>query len=186
MSSRIRCFVAVDVEEPAIVARITRLQSDLSSTGSRLKLVEPENLHFTLRFIGEVPASLVERAAAELEGLQHARFTVRLRGVGAFPNLTRPHVIWIGVSDGSGEMQALAEKVDAALRRAGLSLSREEFVPHLTIARVKSASRGLQEALRTIQDADFGEMPVTCVRLKKSTLTPRGPIYETLAEKSLG
>ena len=182
---RIRCFVAVDVEDGELVSHIVRLQRDLTETGARLKLIEPENLHVTLAFIGEVPPPLVERAKAALSKVSFPRFRVSFAGVGAFPNPGRPRVVWIGVREGREELTELARLVRARLREENVPFDKKEFVPHLTVARVKGGGGALAGVLKKLQAFSAGNMTVTTVRLKKSTLTPRGPIYETLYEREL-
>ncbi len=182
----IRCFIAVDIEEPAVLDAIGEAQRSLLSTGADLKLVERENLHITLRFLGEIPPSLVEAVGQLITQTSFKPFHVSFRGVGAFPNPHRPRVIWIGVSEGAEELKKLHSRIEDIL--LGLGFRREEraFTPHLTIARVRSGRNRdrLALALNSLIDMEFGSLIVGHVRLKRSTLTPRGPIYTTLAESS--
>ncbi|MEB3852152.1 MAG: RNA 2',3'-cyclic phosphodiesterase [Desulfurococcales archaeon] len=182
-----RVFIAVDVEEPLLVSRLSRLIDAVASTGVPLKAVEPENLHITIRFIGEVPEGLAGEIAREVIGrLEFPEFEVELRGLGAFPGPYRPRVVWVGVSEGAEWLSKIRGQVEEGLRRLGVPPERggKEFHPHVTLARVKG-SRNIQALARLIAeygDYTVGRMRVASVRLKKSTLTPRGPIYETLAE----
>lgn len=180
--SLVRCFVAVDVEDPAIVSKVAAVQQQLEAAGAKLKLVELENLHLTLRFIGEIPRELVERVMEALRGVEFAPFTVRFVGLGAFPNPRRPRVIWVGVEEGARELSELSEKVNSALAKLKLPKPDEEFTPHLTVARVKSGVGSLPRIIEEGGSLEFGSMLVDRIRLKKSTLTSRGPIYETLLE----
>jgi len=180
---RVRCFVAVDVEDPALVSRIVNIQEQLKASRARLKLVEPQNLHLTLRFIGEVAKPLVSEIAGVLEEIEFASFKLELAGVGAFPNRRRPRVVWIGVREGHDELAELSRRVNEALAKLKIPKPREDFVPHLTIARVKGAAGDLPRVLAELEGVEVGEMLVSNFRLKKSTLTPRGPVYETLFEK---
>ena len=183
----VRVFIAVDVDEPLLVSRLSRLIDAVVATGVPMKPVEPENLHITIRFIGEVPEGLVGEIARDvLGGLEFPEFELELRGLGAFPGPYRPRVVWVGVSRGAGELARIRERVEVGLRRLGIPPERggHEFRPHLTLARIKG-SRNIQALTKLIldyQDYEIGSMVVRSVRLKKSTLTPRGPIYETLAE----
>lgn len=185
MSQRIRSFIAVDIDDPVLVDKIARIQLSIADTGAKLKLVERKNFHITLKFLGEIPQSLVDRVIEALKKISFNSFYIELKGVGAFPSLTRPRVIWIGVSKGFEELKKVHEKVEKELSRIGFPRNREEFVAHLTIARVKGSynlSR-LSAVLRELQDIEVGEFKVSSIRLKKSTLTPRGPIYSTLYEQ---
>jgi len=182
--SLIRCFVAVDVEEPLIVARVAELQEQLKATGASIKLVELENLHLTLRFIGEVPLETAERIKAALEVVDFEPFTARFAGLGAFPDARRPRVVWVGVQEGARELSELSAKVNAALSKLKLPKPEEEFTPHLTIARVKGGVGGLPRMLQEASHVEVGSMLVDRFRLKRSTLTSRGPIYQTLYERA--
>lgn len=180
---RIRCFVAVDVDDPALASRIVEIQGQIKASRARLKLVEPQNLHITLRFIGEVAEPLAGEIADALRGVDFDIFKLKLAGVGAFPTRRRPRVVWIGVGEGQEELAELSRRINEALARLRMPKPRESFVPHLTIARVGGAAGELPRVLAELGDVEVGEMTVSCFRLKRSTLTPRGPIYETLFEK---
>jgi len=184
-ATRIRCFVAVDIDAPDVVSRIRALQEDLLRTEARVKLVEPQNLHITLAFIGEVPPVLVERAKDALSRIHYKSFTIKLEGMGAFPSLMRPRVIWIGVHEGAALLTDLASLVRRELKRAGVPFDPKDFVPHLTLARVKGSNPTLTAWLRRLEAVEAGEITVDKVKLKKSRLTHHGPIYETLYEKPL-
>ena len=184
MPGRVRCFISIDIEDPALVSRITGLQDKLREANARLKLVEPQNLHITLRFLGEVEEELVRAIVGVLEEVEFNAFDIRLVGVGAFPSSRRPRVIWIGVERGYEDMVELSRKVNSALARLRIPKPREEFVPHLTIARVKGYAGRLASLVVKLRHVEVGEMRVDKFRLKKSTLTPRGPVYETLFEKA--
>ncbi len=181
----LRVFIAIDVEDPLLVSRIERIKDSVVATGVPMKPVETENLHITLRFIGEVPAGVVEEIKREvMEPLRFKPFKVTLAGLGAFPSPARPRVVWIGISEGLEELRALRDEIEAGLRRLGVRPDDKEFHPHLTLARIKG-SRNIQalvKLLQEMQDYEVGSFTVTSVRLKKSTLTRHGPIYETLME----
>lgn len=185
MSERIRSFIAVDVAAKDVVDAIEALQRELLAIGADLKLVEPYNLHLTLIFLGEQPKRNLDEIARRLEGLAHKRFVVELKGVGTFPNPSSPRVIWIGVGKGKEELVKLAQDVRALAR--DFAQEDEEFTPHLTIARVKGPrNRDRLTAFLEAHRSDyFGEVEVAEVKLKRSTLTPRGPIYSDIYVKKL-
>lgn len=179
----VRVFIAVDIEEPLLISRLSKLKRTIASTNAPLKLVEDENMHITLLFLGEVGESDVEALRAVMdETIIMPRFKIQLRGVGAFPTPSRPRVVWVGVGQGSEHLESLHRMVVTAARRAGLSFRLESFHPHITLARVKG-SRNIASLTRVIgqlRDMEVGEALVGEVRLKQSTLTPRGPVYRTL------
>lgn len=182
---RLRVFIAVDIEDPILLSALERVKDALVATGAPMKPVETHNLHITLRFIGEVPRGLVDEIVRSvLSKVEFLRFEVEFKGLGAFPSTLRPRVVWVGVSEGADQLARIHEAIEKGLRRLGIRPEREKFVPHVTLARIKG-SRNLSAIVKLIQEYEdyvFGRMVVDKVRLKKSTLTPRGPIYETLWE----
>jgi len=178
----LRVFVALDVNDMAISEKVRSLQRELLSSETRLKIVDPSNLHITLKFIGEVPDNTVKDIAETLRDIKFQRFTMHFKGVGVFPSPNRINVIWIGCSAGAEEASRLQKSVDERLSRWGKS--EPGFKPHVTICRVKGGRREQFDNLRRIvyahEDDDFGEVQLNEFRLKKSTLLPDGPVYEDL------
>ncbi|MGC8849470.1 MAG: RNA 2',3'-cyclic phosphodiesterase [Candidatus Bathyarchaeia archaeon] len=179
----VRCFIAVDVYDHALKESILEVQRRLESLDAKFTFVDPEKMHLTLKFLGEVSDSKIGEIKESLGDLKFPPFDLRLEGVGVFPNPNRPRVIWIGVSEGADEISKLAEKVDDSLRRLGFPSETKGFKPHLTIARVKrGGGAALARILQEYSLRDFGTSKVESVKLKKSVLTPSGPIYTTLHE----
>jgi len=180
----VRSFVAVDLDDPDIKNRITKAQQDLEQTGASLKIVQPELMHLTLRFLGEIPQPTVQRVIEAMGELRFSPFEVMFSGVGVFPNLRRISVVWIGITKGQEQLSEIFEKLEPRLRQIGLQPDNKGFSPHLSIARVRSGlnKEPLAKSVESMREIEFGRMEVKAVRLKKSTLTPRGPIYSTLHE----
>ncbi len=178
----IRSFIAIDVEDPEIVSKIVRVQEEILSSSAKLKPVERQNLHFTLKFLGNVEESRIELVVSTMREVLESfePFPMHLKGVGAFPRVSRPNVVWIGVDEGRDVFIEMAKELDRSLAKLGFKRETKGFEPHLTIARVKGYSGDLPEIIRRISDVDIGFIDVEEVRFKKSTLTPQGPIYETL------
>jgi 2'-5' RNA ligase len=186
VSETVRAFIAVDIEEPAVVARLVRIRDSFVATGAPMKPVEDQNMHITLRFLGNIPLSLADEIERVIREARPRRVVIRLKGVGAFPSISRPRVIWVGVEEGEGfrELRRLYEEIERGLRRLGFRPEREEFVPHVTLARLKG-SRNIDRVVKLLgelADVEVGEVVLESVRLKQSILTPRGPIYRTLRE----
>jgi RNA 2',3'-cyclic 3'-phosphodiesterase len=181
---RIRSFVSVDLDEPTVRERIVTAQKGLQQTGAQLKLVDPGIMHLTLRFLGEIPQTTVELVKDAMQDIRFTQFEVEFAGLGAFPSPNRMNVIWIGIARGQEQLNEIFRQLEPKLRQIGLSPDDKGFSPHLTIARVKSALNraALADYVASMREQDFGKMPVRAVRLKKSTLTPRGPIYTTIHE----
>jgi 2'-5' RNA ligase len=181
---RIRSFIAVDLDDAGIKEKITKAQKDLEQTGADLKLVEPKIMHLTLRFLGEIPESTIQKVKEILDGVRFQSFEAKFSGIGAFPNLNRINVVWVGIVSGHEELREIFEQVEPKLRQVGLAPDNKGFNPHLTIARVRSGRNrlALADVVSKMKDVEFGNMPVAFVRLKKSTLTTKGPIYTTIHE----
>ncbi len=181
----IRAFIAVDFEAGA---RLQRLLRDLASTKARLRVIPPENLHITLKFLGNTEEGRVD---AILEALKEsvdgvASFTLTLTGTGAFPSLRSPRVLWVGVK-GGGPLITVATRLEDRLQGLGFPKERRRFSPHLTVARVKG-SRGKDELIGLVEgqrDTDFGIQRVEAVKLKRSELRPTGAVYSEVARVTL-
>ena len=183
----IRCFVAVECGGDELTAKFTEVRRILEATRADIKFVEPENVHLTLKFLGEIEPSLVEQASQVVKEASFQPFSARLEGVGVFPNLRRPRVVWAGISEGVSQLVEVWKDVDTKLSGLGFERERRGFSPHITIGRVRSGRNRerLVEELSTLSDYVFGGLQVDRVVLKKSVLTPRGPIYTTLAESGV-
>lgn len=183
MSDRVRSFIAIlldDQVRAAIAAELDRLKPLARS----VSWVAPQNLHLTLKFLGELQAEELEVAKEGLaEGVSRAEpFRLTFHGLGAFPGLARPRVIWVGVAQGARECQVVQARVEEALGSRGVPREARPYTPHLTIGRVRDA-RGLTRLQQAIaQDArrGFGEVSVSSISLMRSELHPAGARYTEL------
>ncbi|MEM2909550.1 MAG: RNA 2',3'-cyclic phosphodiesterase [Nitrososphaerota archaeon] len=184
MSSQnlIRCFIAVEVSDPAIVEKISGVQSKLESTGVDIKLVEPNNLHLTLWFLGEITELKLREVMEAIKKVRFGKFRLNLKGLGYFPGGGRINVVWVGVEDPSGSLRSIYLQLVKLLEPIGFRPEEREFTPHLTIGRVKSAKdkARLVSFIKSVEALEFGLQPVERLFLKRSVLTPRGPIYSNL------
>jgi 2'-5' RNA ligase len=181
--NKLRAFIAVELD-PQLLPKVLELQREILSVGADIKAVEPENIHFTLKFLGEIPESRLGAIISCMNNLSFASFPIEILGVGCFPNPRNPRVIWMGLSMGSDALTKLSKQLDDCLQEIGLGSEGERFTPHLTIGRVRSGRNkaALAKKLGELLNADVGKMIIGSVKLKKSMLTPRGPIYTTLHE----
>ncbi|MCW4020211.1 MAG: RNA 2',3'-cyclic phosphodiesterase [Candidatus Bathyarchaeota archaeon] len=180
----IRSFIAFDIEEEAVLRNLSSAQSMLVETGASLRLVKPENIHVTVRFLGNISASLVDQVHEEMEKIDFAPFKVEMRGLGVFPNLRHIKVIWAGIGRGATELEEIFHQLEPRLQRLGFKRDVKGFSPHLTIARVKTGRNKIELAsrLKELECFEFGLVKAECLRLKRSILTPQGPIYSVLRE----
>lgn len=175
-----RLFVAAEIDD-ALKDGLIGLQARLLEPG--IKLVERENLHVTLQFIGEVRDDRVAGIREALRSVKMAPFEVEIGSVGTFPtDSQRIDVVWV---DCRGQLAELASKIEAVLKPLGFVQDRG-FVSHLTIARVKQRPVRLAERVAELKSAVIGRQLVNRFMLKRSTLTPSGPIYENVDVYKLG
>lgn len=170
-----RCFVAVDVTDD-IKEAIAKKQGEISHLADA-KLVEKENLHFTLKFLGEIEEKEVEEAKKILAELSSSfqPFTIKIEKMGVFPSPNFIRVIWLDAP----RLADLQKKVFFSLPFGPPS----EPKPHLTIARIRSA-RGLEQLKAYVEknkEISIGQMVVEKISLKKSSLLPSGPVYENVS-----
>jgi 2'-5' RNA ligase len=181
-----RAFVALEVPRSTLDL-LASFQKELGAAGADLKLVERENLHFTVKFLGEISEAQAREADSRLRGLRLGALNVELKGVGAFPAPARPRVIWAGVSrEHESLFLPAATEVIRSLEGIGERDDRP-FRPHLTLARVRSGRNveELQGAIRRNADRSFGTARLESLKLKSSRLTPQGPVYTDLGEYRL-
>jgi 2'-5' RNA ligase len=184
MPEPIRSFLAFDIENDTVLNRLAKAQSQLVQTGADLKLVEPQNIHITVRFLGNITPATAEKIFDEMKKTQFTPFTVQIKGVGAFPNPSYPRVVWAGITAGADQLKSVFSQLEPRLRGLGFTPDHKGFSPHLTIARVRSGrnKQQLAQFITENTDYEFGTVNAKCLRLKKSDLTPRGPVYSTLKE----
>jgi len=165
--------------DPGFTEKIRNLQDRFSDFD--LKFVDPELVHITLKFLGNVDESIVPSLSAALDSITCEPFEAKVGGLGVFPKPSNPKVLWLGAT---GSFRALHDGVENLLEPFKFEKDDREFTAHATLARVKSLKKEPKNAfintVKELKDIEIGTMWVNRVLLKKSTLTPKGPIYETL------
>ena len=184
MSEFVRAFLAFDLESAEVRKNLTDAQLLAAKTGADLKMVETENIHMTIRFLGDITLKIADKIFEEMKKIQFKPFPVRISGVGVFPNLSFPRVLWAGIAEGADQLKNVFLQLEPKLQALGFQPDSHDFSPHLTIARVRSVRNKVQLAEFVEKNAkyDFGVVNAACLRLKRSELTPRGPIYSNLKE----
>lgn len=182
-----RCFVSIDIDDPVVKKRLIDIQNTIQHTGADIKSVEDENIHITLRFLGEIAPETTEKISRIIKNITFAPFKIEFQGVGVFPNLSRPSVVWTGISGEMQELMVVFSELEKGLKNLGFEPERRGFQPHLTLCRVRSGRNRAQlvETIRELEGTEVGEMTVEHIKLKKSVLTRTGPIYSTVAESSI-
>ncbi|TMH96158.1 RNA 2',3'-cyclic phosphodiesterase [Candidatus Bathyarchaeota archaeon] len=181
---QVRSFVSIDLDDQQILSRVGSITSSLQAIGGDLKPVERENIHLTLKFLGNVSSSRLSEVKTSLHQLAFPAFTMEIKGAGAFPNLNHMTVIWVGVNEGWSQVEQIYEHVEKLLSPLGFRKENRPFSPHITIARVRSGRKRDETAnfLQQLNDESFGSFIVDKVRLKQSILSSSGPKYSTLLE----
>lgn len=173
----IRTFIAVELPRN-FIPDIEKICSMLKSPG--VKTVDPKLVHITMKFLGDVREDKIEDIVSALSKINCRPFEATIKGVGVFPKLSFIRVIWLGAH---GHFEMLHSEIERVLSPFGFEKD-TKFSPHATLARVKDSGKikEIVERIKKVGDIDMGTMNVDSICLKKSTLTPEGPIYETLAE----
>jgi 2'-5' RNA ligase len=193
-SQTIRSFVALDVSSPQLRHAIPPLQNQLEGSDLNIRFVDPNILHLTLKFLGDIYTDNVDAIVTELKKIELSEFEIQLEGLGVFPNLKRPRVIFIDIKEGRENIITLGNMVNDATIRAGLPPADRPVTPHLTLGRVKRGpgrkkhppeKSYFAQRFEPFRNVKLGKFPITEFHLKQSTLTSQGPIYSNLASVSL-
>lgn len=184
-----RTFIAVDALDAVQIAALSAIDL-LRPAAPDVKWVEPDNLHWTMQFLGDLSDQdmaevclRVPRAVA-----QHDAFELSAEGVGAFPSIQRPRTIWLGAGQGANRLAALHSSIDDALAPLGFRRDSRQFTPHVTLGRVGRtghAGPDVAERLASLADFDGGVMEVAEVLVYASELSREGPTYTVLARAPL-
>ena len=180
-----RVFLAVEIPDK-VRAEIARLQDNLKSAGADVKWVEPRNLHLTLKFLGEIQEEKVPSLTDALRAAAAAAapFSISLEGVGAFPRIQHPRVLWVGIKEGKEALERLAGAIEETCNPLGFPAEERAFSPHLTIGRIRSNKRhsALEKELQEISFHAGEPAAVDHLTLFQSVLSSRSPTYTKLAE----
>ncbi len=184
--SLLRLFIAFELPD-SVRNELGRIGDELRDCGARVSWVKPRNMHLTLRFLGDTEPRLVDVLKSGIQTIQGTPTVVRLNKLGAFPNLKRPRVVWAGVQGDLEPILDLSQEVEMLVQRLGFEPDARKFKPHLTIGRIRDPRRA-GDLTQAVADCPIEpiEFPLDKLILFQSTLTPKGPVYERLAEVTLG
>jgi 2'-5' RNA ligase len=180
--AKVRLFFALDTPG-RIRARITPLRQALQDSGADVKWEPPEKLHCTVRFLGDTNPDLLDLLKEKASTLAATTpvLLIRYSGLGCFPSLQDPRVVWVGMEDPEGTLAALHRTLDSALTILGIEPERQAFHPHLTLGRIRGR-RNLGHLIRLLESLTLENepAPLTELLLVKSDLHPSGSVYTTL------
>ncbi len=173
-----RCFIAFEIPEEAKQA-FAQAQSQLDINNGKLKLTK--DFHLTLKFLGEIDENKAEELKSKLNEIKFNPFETSLTDIGFFPDENYIRVIWIGLNDRENKIKDLQKQIDEKLNEIGFKEDKR-FHPHITLARVKF-TKDKENLLKNLKQIKFNKKPfkVNEFKLKKSTLTQEGPLYEDMA-----
>ena len=189
-----RLFIAVELPEET-KRELSHVQEGLKRACGYCpaRWVAPDSIHLTLSFLGDVPILKIDgiKDALTQVGADFKTFDLSLDGVGAFPNLERPHVVWVGLGGDTGKLSSMQKKLEGLLALLGFNLENRPFSPHLTLARVRDEAspadkKRLGQAIGSTTCRDDCLFSVHEISLIKSYLTPAGPVYTVLFSAPLG
>ncbi|MBN2014586.1 MAG: RNA 2',3'-cyclic phosphodiesterase [Candidatus Altiarchaeota archaeon] len=174
-----RAFIAVPCPEE-LRKGLIEIQDKIKGFG-KMRLVEPENIHMTLKFLGEVDERRFGEITNALDSVsENQGFELSLKGVGVFPNKSYVRVIWVGVDNGQDTVMRIQKRIDDVLVSCGFNRD-NRFHPHFTLARVKSVDKSkLGKYLEDNSGLELGGFYVNGVDLMESLLSPKGPTYSVI------
>lgn len=188
---QIRTFIAIELSEE-VKAGLVKLQGELKRKGEGVRWVRPGGIHLTLKFLGDIPADRIKGIAQAVRqacvGL--SPFQLIFAGLGCFPNLRRPRVIWVGVEGETETLARLQRAIEGNLKALGFPPEKRGFTPHLTLGRVRRRvgsreRRSLGQLVEATAADELGEMMVEAVNVMRSDLKPTGAVYTQLASVDL-
>lgn len=178
----VRCFVAIEIPKP-VQALLKPVQTRLQSEIRKVSWTKSGNFHLTLKFLGDVHSEAIDavREAVENVAAAQAPFSIEFGGIGAFPTLARPRVIWVGIKHGEATVSHLAKAVNLELKPLGFPAD-NRFHPHLTLGRLRSPMnlQPLKSILRKYDTIEGTTMSVNEITVMQSQLHPNGAIYTPL------
>jgi len=188
MPDTIRTFIAIELPEK-IVAAISNIQESIRSYGFKVRWVRPQNIHLTLKFLGNVREAETEAIGRALLASANgfAPISMTAKGFGVFPGIKRPRVLWVGVGGQINELIQFQQSLDEELAGIGFPREKRAFKGHLTMGRVKAKidPKRLLEALKEFAGFESEPFVADKMILFKSELQPAGAIYTKLMEAKL-
>ena len=174
-----RVFVAIEISKEEILKKIQTFQKNIGIDAKPTKI---DQIHFTLEFLGEIDQVKYDQVKDVMEKISFSSFDITLKGVGVFPNLKNPRVIWIGIDkNGAEKLIFIANEVGIKLTTLGFEKERK-FKPHLTVFRVKKKINDISTIMKEYETVEFGVQTISKIKVKRSVLSPKGPEYSDLLE----
>jgi 2'-5' RNA ligase len=175
----VRAFIALELSGE-IRDRLRLAQDSLRTCRARMTFVEPDSIHITVKFLGDVDDRLLPRVMDAIKSVPCRSFPVTVGNV-TVNNPKRPFTVWCTISD-AGKGEELFRFIENVLVPLGFPKETRRFTPHATLARIKDPDPSLFPVLEHFKGMSYGDCTIGGLKLKKSTLTPHGPVYEDILE----
>jgi len=188
MSNTIRTFIAIELPEK-IIYTISKVQEEIKSYGLKIRWVRPENIHLTLKFLGDIKTADTEKVARAVSesATGYPALSLAVKGIGVFPGIKKPRVLWLGISKQLDLLTALQKTLDEKLEAMGFPKEKRPFRGHLTLGRIKSVidPKTLHDVLKEFIQFESESFFADKIILYKSDLKPNGAVYTKLVETYL-
>jgi 2'-5' RNA ligase len=185
----VRAFIAAQIDDELREGLRLTIE-ELKKSDPYVRWIRPENLHVTLKFLGDVETDKIDAITSEMRNTAAAEqpFGLAVSGIGVIPNPRYPRVIYTNLMDDGQKLKNLSKRLDEAMARLGFQPEERDFLPHLTLGRVKSfkAKSILIMKIREFHKRQIGRLDVGSIHLIKSELKPAGAIYTEIAKAALG
>ena len=174
-----RTFVAIEIDSEDIIRRIKSMQESVSFKAKPVKI---DQIHFTLQFLGEIDEETCKKIKKLFCTIAFSQFNLSLKGIGVFPNLKNPRIVWIGTDKkGVENLMEISKQIEMKLASLGFKKDKK-FRAHLTIFRIKERIDDISNEIKKYEKMEFGAQVISKIKFKKSVLSPEGPIYSDLLE----
>ena len=188
VTESIRAFIAAELPEN-IISDLRLLAKDISDLGVKARWVRPENIHITLKFLGDIHPAVIENAESALRETvgEYSPIKLKAKGMGVFPGVKRPRVIWAGLSEQTGKLIAMQKTLEEKLELSGFSRDTRAFKAHLTIGRIKGGSdpNRIINAIKGSSSFVTVTFNIDRITLFKSELKPTGAVYTRIVSTAL-
>jgi 2'-5' RNA ligase len=178
-----RLFVAINLDE-ILKKQLSIILEDFRKEEFSVKWVEANNLHITLKFLGDTPEEKIKDLKEALKNITYRPFSFKLKDLGCFPGTKQPRVVWLGISEGKDDLLNLNMSLENTLEKQGFPKESKNFKCHITLGRVKKFKKiySFEKLLEKVKLVDFIEQKIEHIDLMKSNLYPSGPVYEILEQ----
>ncbi|MFQ5900077.1 MAG: RNA 2',3'-cyclic phosphodiesterase [Thermodesulfobacteriota bacterium] len=183
--AKIRSFIAIDL--PAVIVEgLKGIQGKLKEGNAKVSWVKPENIHLTLKFLGEVEEKSLEDILCVIKeaASSHRAINLSVEGLGCFPSISNPRVVWIGIRSDAESILSLQRDIEKGLEPIGFRREKRIYHPHLTLGRIRSLKdrKCWKEMVDRFKDIRLGSFEADRVIFFKSDLNPKGAVYTKLGE----